>query len=489
MKTPAIHNFAFYFSFVALQACGSGEPGKDAPNTCVPGQSIACVCVNGEEGAQTCNLAGTYDPCACSSSASAGDGGEESNINTGNGGSGGNSEQNGDGKGGAGGASDEEGNGGTAAPAQAGGASDEAGNGGTAAPAKAGAASVAEKRPLEAIQAIEAGGGFTCALTSAGGVKCWGRNTTGQLGNRTNTNSVLPVDVFGLESGVVQVSVGTSHACAVSDSGTVQCWGSNQDGQLGVGQGSDSNYPIAVPALSQVESISLGIYSGCAHLTTGGLNCWGDLSTELLTTGVTSVSVGYEFSCVVLTSGPAQCAGDNSAGQLGNGTENNVTRRSSYETVLGLESGVKAIAAGGLFACALTDNGEVLCWGDNESQQLGGGSSASEIHAPVLLSSLHSITQIAAGPVNACALRDDGHVFCWGDNSVSQIGNGTQSDAVSAPAEVTGIDSAVQISVGAGHACALLSDGTARCWGAGGDGQLGNGTTNAQPTPVTVLAE
>jgi alpha-tubulin suppressor-like RCC1 family protein len=96
------------------------------------------------------------------------------------------------------------------------------------------------------VTAIAAGGSHTCALTTAGAVQCWGSNASGQLGNNSTTNSQLPVAVTGLSSDVTAIAAGQSHTCALMTSGAVQCWGDNEDGQLGNNSTTNSSVPVTV---------------------------------------------------------------------------------------------------------------------------------------------------------------------------------------------------------------------------------------------------
>jgi len=119
---------------------------------------------------------------------------------------------------------------------------------------------------------ISAGGYTTCAVTNAGGVKCWGRNSYGQVGDGTNQGHTAPVDVLGLTSGVLAVQNGWDHACALTTSGGVKCWGGNSNGQLGDNSYTTRNTPVDVYGLSSgVIAIAAGEYHTCALTNTGSV--------------------------------------------------------------------------------------------------------------------------------------------------------------------------------------------------------------------------
>ena len=299
------------------------------------------------------------------------------------------------------------------------------------------------------IAAIAAGGRHTCALTG-GDLSCWGYNQHGQLGNGTTTNSSIPVAVGSLSSGVVAVAAGAYHACALDTEGGVSCWGMNTNGQLGSESTTISSNPLAVTGLS----------SGVAAIAAGGFH-----------------------TCALGTSGEVQCWGLNEDGQLGNGT----TANSNVPVaVTGLSNAVAAITAGAYHTCALGTNGGVECWGFNYSGQLGNGTTGNS-SIPVAVTGLMSgVAAIAAGDYHACGLGSDGGILCWGLNDSGQLGNGTTRNS-SIPVAVTGLTSSMAaVDAGRFHTCAVATGGAVKCWGNNFAGQLGNGTTINSSVPVDV---
>jgi alpha-tubulin suppressor-like RCC1 family protein len=240
------------------------------------------------------------------------------------------------------------------------------------------------------VTAITAGNGYSCALTTTGGVKCWGYNSYGQLGNDSTSNSSTPVDVTGLTSGVIAIGAGANHTCAVTEAGAVKCWGFNSYGQLGNNSITTSKTPVDVSGLSSgFSAVTGGTQHSCALTAAGGVTCWGmgvsgQLGNGLATTSQTpvnvsglstaaSISAKTNHGCAVTATGGAKCWGYNGYGQMGNGTK---TSANTPVNVTGLTSGVTAITTGDNHSCALTATGGVKCWGLNSSGQLGDGTTA-----------------------------------------------------------------------------------------------------------------
>ena len=359
----------------------------------------------------------------------------------------------------------------------------------------------AEPASAATASAASAGGEHTCALTTAGGLKCWGRNTSGQLGDGTTTDRTAPVDVVGLTSGVAAVSAGFDHTCAVTTAGGVKCWGSNFFGQLGDGTGTDSTTPVDVTGLtSGVAAVSAGDLHTCGLTTAGGLKCWGhNRSGQLgdgttttrtapvdvvgLTGGMAAVSAGREHTCAPTTGGGLKCWGRNNVGQLGDGT---TATRTTPVDVVWITSGVAAVSAGREYTCAVTTVGGLKCWGSNLRGQLGDGTTLLRTAPEDVLGLASGVAAVSAGGSHTCALTTAGGLKCWGFNSDGGLGDGTTTDRAT-PVDVAGLTSGVAaVSAGSGHTCALTTAGGLKCWGFNGFGQLGDGTTTERTTPVDV---
>lgn len=350
---------------------------------------------------------------------------------------------------------------------------------------------------------IAAGDTHTCAITNSGGAKCWGQNNYGQLGNNSTTASRVPVDVVGLTSGLASIATGTGYTCAVTTAGGAKCWGNNANGMLGNNSTSSTQVPTDVYGLtSGVASISAGTYHTCAVTTGGGVKCWGanqygqlgnnsttqslvPVNVSGLTAGVAQLAVGEDYhTCAVTASGGAKCWGYNYYGQLGTG---NTVQSLVPVDVAGLTSGVASLSAGSSAVCAVTTAGGAKCWGQNISGRLGNGTTSSS-SVPVDVSGLTSgVASISSRHFNSCAITTAGGVKCWGWNIYGQLGNGTLTDS-SVPVNVTGLTAGVaSVAVGTYHACAMTTAGAAKCWAHNNAGQLGNNNTADSLTPVNVI--
>jgi glucosylceramidase len=271
----------------------------------------------------------------------------------------------------------------------------------------------------------------------SGSVKCWGWNISGQLGDGTFADRLTPVDVSGIGGGIQAIATGGYHTCALTTGGGVKCWGDNNYGQLGDGTTTERWTPIDVSGLgSGVQAIAAGGYHACVLTTGGGVKCWGENNygqlgdgtfTDRLTpvdvsglgSGVRAIATSSSHTCALTMGGSVKCWGGNISGQLGDGT---TTWRRTPVDVSGMGGGVQAIAAGGGHTCALTTGGGVKCWGGNDTGQLGDGTTTRRL-TPVDMSGLgNGVKAIAAGGYHTCALTTGGGVKCWGNNSSGQLG-------------------------------------------------------------------
>ena len=323
---------------------------------------------------------------------------------------------------------------------------------------------------------IDAGGGHSNALMKSGKVKFWGQFhdefiVYGRNGfsRRGTPSHVLNVD-SSLLSGIIQVSSGQSHSCALKHSGEVKCWGWGNYGELGNGSKIQKQNPATVIA-AEGSSDSLS--------------------------GMVQISSGGKHTCALTKSGGVKCWGDGTSGQLGNGSYDTI---SSPVDVIAAEGssdslfGMVQISSGGDHTCALTTSQKVVCWGDRNYGQLGLGVSNANSAAPVMLPSLSGIVQISSGGKHTCALSHVGTIACWGRGDSGQLGNGVSQTSTTPVTVIETQGSAVplsgvlQIAVGDAHACALMLSGEVKCWGSGNHGRLGDDSKAGKAYPVTVVS-
>ncbi len=338
-----------------------------------------------------------------------------------------------------------------------------------------------------AFRAITAGEGHSCALVHQGTAKCWGWNSSGQLGvgdtaargdNAGEMGDNLPAVDLGTGRTATAITAGDRHTCALLDNATVRCWGANNVGQLGLGDTTNRG-DNAGEMGDNLPAVNLGTGRTATAITAGG-------------TGHT---------CALLDNATVKCWGANDIGQLGLG---NTTNRGDNAgemgdnlpaVNLGTSRTATAITAGGNHICARLDNATVKCWGYNFGGQLGLGDTANrgdnagemgDNLPAVSLGTSRTATAITAGNAHTCALLDNGAVKCWGFNNSGKLGlgdtanrgdaAGEMGDALPTVALGTG-RTATAVTAGDSHTCVRLDNATAKCWGANSLGQLGLGDT------------
>lgn len=301
-----------------------------------------------------------------------------------------------------------------------------------------------KKANITSITSVSTGDLFSLALKSDGTVWSWGDNSIGQLGNpQLYSQQPVPKKIEGIDS-VVAIAAGGTHSLALKSDGTVWTWGSNFNGELGIGSNKSSYVPVKIPSLSGVKAISAGAFYSLALKSDGSVWSWGA----------------------------------NYNGQLGDGTTQ--SRLVPYK-ITSL-SGMEGIAAGSNHALALKEDGSVWAWGYNYYGQLGDGTFNSR-SIPGKVATLSNIEQISAGMYHSMA-KSDSAVYTWGSNTYGQLGNNSTMNSAT-PVMLSSLSNTIDIDAGLNYSTALSSDNI-MAWGMNGTGQLGDGTTTDRSVPVIV---
>ena len=390
---------------------------------------------------------------------------------------------------------------------------------------------------------ITAGDNHTCIVLSDNSVKCFGMGADGQLGNAAIDNIgdgvgaiVATSSTVSLGAGrtVRSISAGASHTCALLDNATVKCWGSGLYGRLGyedsadrgnsTGQMGDSLPAVALGTGRTALQISVGSQHSCALLDNYSVKCWGRGTYGQLGIGSTAtigdgagemgnslvavafaagrsarfIAAGSNHTCAILDNASVVCWGRGSSGQLGQGAITNIGHSGSATVAvtpaIDLGSGRTALAlsAGDAHTCAILDNATIKCWGSGSNGRLGSGATnnlgdgAGEMGNSLGIVDVgagRTARAISAGIAHTCAVLDNATVKCWGNGGYGKLGYENQNDLGDGAGEMgnnlaavslgTG-RTALAISAGGSHTCAVLDNGSAKCWGDGSSGQLGS---------------
>lgn len=339
---------------------------------------------------------------------------------------------------------------------------------------------------------------FSCATSQAGQTYCWGSNSLGQLGigsvNAGNFNSPQRLSV---SDGSLLSTAKSSHICAISN-GQARCWGWNGTGQLGDGTVSQATRPIEVLGGQSFSAMSAGSDHTCGVSTSGVAFCWGlnndgRLGDSTLTRSTvprrvwgsftfSQIALGASHTCGLRTDGAIACWGSRASGAAGGPVSSAGYR---IPTVIPGANLYRQVVAGGDFTCGLTTAGLAFCWGNNDVGQLGNGSLAAS-GTPTLSASGRVFEQLAAGNNHACGLSPNGDVYCWGWGADGQLGSGATQGINQSPVRVTGGISFRRIAAGLLHTCGIASTGSLYCWGSNSRGQLGTGRAAFSATPLPV---
>ena len=306
----------------------------------------------------------------------------------------------------------------------------------------------------------------------------------------------------------------SSQFCGITDNGDLYCWGVNSFGALGNGAYGNTNAPSSTPVDLGTGRTAVAVSAGgshtCAILDNGELKCWGwddkgqlgdgggssntyaPSSTAInLGTGRTAVAVsaGYRHTCAILDNGELKCWGEDYYGQLGDGLGNSGNYAPSSTPIdLGTGRTAVAVSAGSFHTCAILDNGDLKCWGSDARGQLGDGGTIianDKEEAPsttaIDLGTGRTAVAVSTGTAHTCALLDNGDLKCWGRDDFGQVGDGGSNTDQTSPRAIdlgTG-RTAVAVSAGGYHTCAILDNGDLKCWGSDNYGMLGDGGITA----------
>lgn len=344
---------------------------------------------------------------------------------------------------------------------------------------------------LEAIDESDAGG--------AGGAG--GTGGTVASGGELNLGGATGGFTAGPSGTEVRVEGGDVHTCAVVD-GTLYCWGDNQNGALGLGDFESRAVPTRVGTESDWGLVGSGAALTCA-LRVGIVYCWGAGSSGQLGNGEFSgslspqevslpapardLSVGHDHVCAILTDGRLFCWGNNTEGQL---AQNDPFTGPGINSPVPLQVGTGAdwgsVSCGQGHTCAIRTDGSLWCWGRNSLSELGLGEGApGQIRVPQVVGADTDWEMVAVGQSHTCGIRGD-DVYCWGANGHSQSGIVGQ-DPIHEPTQLVGHSGVVEVGVDTFHSCARTQDGGLSCWGRNIEGQLGDGTLEAEPLGTTAV--
>lgn len=357
-------------------------------------------------------------------------------------------------------------------------------------------------------KAVSAGAEHTCGLRGDGTLWCWGDDAFGQLGNGGgNADAGVPVQVAGGRTDWVAVTAGGYFTCARRASGRLYCWGADTFGAIGNGApNTDVGSPVEVAGgRTDWRQVSAGWYHVCARRSTGRLFCWGHDGTAALGNGPGSgnssspvevagartdwstVSAGFSSTCALRTSRRLFCFGSDQYGQLGRGAGFQVGQTPAE--VAGARTDWAAVVVGVDHACARRTTGNLFCWGRNTVGEIGNGATGANVESPAQVTGNRTDwRQFALADRTTCARRSDGHLFCWGFDNTGQLGNGEpKSDSV-VPVEVSGGASDWRaVDGGLLHVCARRGADQLFCWGFDSEGQLGDGgADSSRSSPVQV---
>jgi alpha-tubulin suppressor-like RCC1 family protein len=329
----------------------------------------------------------------------------------------------------------------------------------------------------------------------------WGYNHCGQLGDNTITNQSSPVSVVGFTDWC-QVSGGGYHSLGVRSNGTAWAWGCNGVGRLGDNTTTNQSSPVSVVGgFTDWCQLSAGGFHSLGVRTNGTAWAWGQsifgrLGDNTVTNRSSPVSVvggftdwcqvsaGAAHSLGLRTNGTAWAWGYNVCGRLG---DNTITNRSSPVSVVGGFTNWCQVSAGTAHSLGVRTNGTAWAWGNNGFGRLGDNTTTNQSSPVSVVGGFTDWCQVSAGFNHSLGVRTNGTAWAWGSNLAGRLGDGTNVSKSSPVSVVGGFTNWCQVSAGGGHGLGVRTNGTIWAWGSNANGQLGDNTTSAKLSPVSVV--
>ncbi len=363
-----------------------------------------------------------------------------------------------------------------------------------------------------ALNRIAAGHDYTMAIKSSGTLFGWGLNDRGQLGDNTLIAKATPTPEatgatdWAIVAASIPFNAATlNHTAAIRSDGTLWAWGDNSNGE--VGDGTSGNQRSVPTQESTAATNWVGVAAGENHTVAvrsdGTLWAWGKNNAGQLGDGTfadrvnptqigtatnwMAVAAGGDHTVALRFDGTLWAWGDNNDGQVGDGTSGN---QRSAPVQIGSDTTWTAVAAGANHTVALQSDGTIWTWGLGTSGQLGHNNTVSKV-SPTKVALLPSDewSSIAAGTAHTVAIRTDGTLWAWGDNTNGQVGDNTSGNIRTLPTqENTGATTWVQAAAGLRHTVAVKTDGTLWAWGDNTSGELGDGTAAPKLAPTSITS-
>jgi alpha-tubulin suppressor-like RCC1 family protein len=354
------------------------------------------------------------------------------------------------------------------------------------------------------IRALGLGQFFSCAVRTDGSLLCWGQNDRDQTGTGLTTDVPRPtaIQAAGIDDWLV-VDGSLTHACAVQSDHTLWCWGDNEAGKLGDNSTTDSDVPVQADAPSaDWLAVAPGFVHTCAVKLDGTVWCWGRSLSGQLGNGSTEVdgsqvpvqagsgsnhtfvTSGEQHTCALSQDETLWCWGNNAPGQVGIGSFE--VREPVPKQVGTAGDQWISVAAGWFHTCAVKRPGTLWCWGDGFAGATGPNANDDAQRVPIEVDSATDWVEVAAGEEHTCARKQEGTLWCWGNNAGGVLGDGSQ-DPSETPVQVGTESDWLTVAAGAFHNCAVNIAGEAHCWGNNPFGQIGDGSGVDANWPTAVI--